>query len=112
MVLAAQANERTIMNSSHTIDVSQLPDYDISNNAPLWWGQALLAAIEGSLFLMLVAMYFYLRLSVDMWPPPGTQLPHLAKPTLALLPLLLSCIGSYWASQGAKKDSRRQMLTG
>lgn len=100
------------MTPSHTIDVSGLPDYHVSNNAPLWWGQLLMAVIEGSMFLMLIGVYFYARLSVDMWPPPGTQIPHLAVPTLALVPLALSCLGSYLASEGAKKDSRVQMLIG
>lgn len=100
------------MTPSRIIDVRHLPAYDISNNAPLWWGQALLATIEGSMFLMLIAIYFYLRLGVDVWPPPGTQIPHVLQPGLALIPLLLSCIGSWWASEGAKKNSRRQMLVG
>jgi cytochrome c oxidase subunit III len=59
-----------------------------------------------------MAIYFYLRLSVDVWPPPGTQLPHIAAPTLALLPLIMSCAGSYWASEGAKKNDRRAMIVG
>lgn len=100
------------MRTAQTIDVSGLQDHSISNSAPLWWGQALMAAIEGSMFLMLIGIYFYIRLSVDMWPPPGTQLPHMGAATIALAPLLLSCLGSYWASEGAKKNSRSQMLTG
>lgn len=96
----------------NTLDVSQLPTYEISKEAPLWWGQAMLVIIEGSTFAILIAMYFYLRLSVDVWPPPGTQLPHLPYATLALIPLLISAGGSYWASEGAKKDSRRDMLLG
>lgn len=100
------------MTPRQTIDVSNLPAYNISMNAPLWLGQVLMAAIEGTMFLMLIAMYFYLRLSVDMWPPPGTQLPHMNYATWALLPLALSCVGSWWASEGAKKNSRRDMLLG
>ena len=49
---------------------------DVSNKAPLWWGQLLLAFIEASMFFILLAMYFYIRLSYDMWPPPGVQLPR------------------------------------
>jgi cytochrome c oxidase subunit III len=100
------------MTPARTIDVSGLPDYSVSSQGLVWWGQFLMACIEASMFLMLIAIYFYLRLRVDVWPPPGTQLPHTAVPTLALIPLLLSCVGSYWASEGAKKNSRRQMLTG
>lgn len=100
------------MTEARTLDVSHLPDWDVSSNSPLWWGQMLLATIEGSMFCMLIAIYFYLRQSVDMWPPPGTQLPHLIFPTLALIPLILSGGGSYWASAGAKENDRRKMLTG
>lgn len=94
------------------LDVSALPRFDISNRAPLFFGQLLLCAIEGSMFFMLIAIYFYLRLSVDVWPPPGTQLPHLLAPSLALIPLFLSVAGSWWASEGAKKNNRSAMLTG
>ena len=100
------------MIESRTLDVSHLPDWDVSSHAPLWWGQLMLAAIECSMFALLIAMYFYLRLSVDMWPPPGTQLPHLTMPTIALVPLALSCFGSWWASDGAKKDDRAAMIWG
>ena len=58
-----------------TLDVSHLPPYDISNQSPLFWGQALMALIEGVLFLMLIATYFFLRLGVDVWPAPGVQIP-------------------------------------
>lgn len=100
------------MNPSRTLDVSGLRPYDISNKSPLWWGQLMMCLIEGSIFCMLIAIYFYLRLSVDVWPPPGTQLPHRTFATIALIPLLLSAVGSYWASEGAKKNDRRAMLTG
>jgi cytochrome c oxidase subunit 3 len=100
------------MTPVRTLDASHLRPYEISNRAPLWWGQLLMCFIEASMFFVLIAMYFYIRLSVDMWPPPGTQLPPTTGPTIALLPLLLSCLGSYWASEGAKKNDRRAMLTG
>ncbi len=100
------------MTTQRTLDVSGLKPYLISNQAPLWWGQFMMCLIEGSLFLMLIAVYFYLRLSVDVWPPPGTQLPHITLPTLALVPLALSCLGSYWAGEAAKKNDRRGMLIG
>jgi len=93
------------MIARQTLDVSHLKPYDISSKAPLWWGQLLLAAIEASMFFMLLAMYFYLRLSVDIWPPPGTQIPHVLAPSIALLCLILSAAGSYIASEGAKKNS-------
>ena len=94
------------MTEPKTIDVSHLPPYDISNQAPLWWGQLLLAAIEGMMFCILIAAFFYVRLRMDVWPPPGDQFPPRLMPTIALLPLFLSCIGTYWASEAAKKDAK------
>lgn len=95
-----------------TLDVSHLPDFDVSNQAPLWWGQLMIAFIEGTMFCLLIAAYFYTRLRMDVWPPPGDQFPHLLLPTVELIPLVLSCIGSYWASEAAKKDDRGGMIGG
>jgi len=100
------------MTPVHTVDVSDLPPYEISVGAPLWWGQILLCVIEGTMFSILIAMYFYLRLSLDVWPPPGVGPLRLDLPTVALVPLVLSAIGSYVASEGAKKNRTDMMLAG
>ncbi len=97
---------------TETLDVSALKPYTISNRSLLFWGQALLCAIEGTMLLMLIVMYFYYRLSVDIWPPPGTKLPGVVLPSLALIPLAVSVVGSYRASEAAKKGSRRGMING
>ena len=94
------------------LDVSHLPPYEISSQAPLWWGQLCIVFIEGAMFLILIAAYLYTRLRVDVWPPPGEQFPHLTLPTLALIPLVLSALGSYIASEGAKRDDRGRMIGG
>ncbi len=98
------------MTARRTLDVSSLPPYDISSQAPLWWGQLMLAAIEGTTFFILIAIYFYMRLSVDVWPPPGTQLPHTLLPSIALVPLFLSAPAAYWASEAAKRNDRGKMV--
>ena len=100
------------MREQRTLDVSGLPPYDISNQSPLFWGQVLMCLIEGSLLCMLIATYFYLRLSVDVWPGPGVRLPDLGYSSWALLPLIASCAGSYLASEAAKKNNRAGMLWG
>ncbi len=100
------------MNEPKILDVSHLAPYEISSQAPLWWGQLCITFIEGTMFLILIAAYLYTRLQVDVWPPPGEQCPHLLLPTVALIPLLASCYGSYLASQAAKKNDRRGMITG
>jgi cytochrome c oxidase subunit III len=100
------------MSLRRSLDVSHLPDFAISDQAPLWWGQLMLALIEGTMFFILIAMYFYARLSLDVWPPPGVQLPQLTWETLALAPLLLSTAGSYISSEGAKQNDRTRMIGG
>jgi cytochrome c oxidase subunit 3 len=100
------------MTPARTLDVSTLPHYEISSVAPLWWGQLLLCIIEGSMFCMLIAIYFYIRLSVDVWPPPRIEPFHQTLPAVALIPLIGSVIGSYRATEGARRDSRPLMLGG
>jgi cytochrome c oxidase subunit 3 len=100
------------MTAPKTLDVSHLEPYEISSQAPLWWGQMMLVFIEVTMFSLLIACYFYVRLNVDVWPPPGDQFPDLLLPTVALIPLLASMVGSYWASQAAKKNEWRGMVLG
>src|SRR5579884_2242933 len=115
LVLATSAPRGGTVNmdvAPKPLDVSHLEPYDISSQAPLWWGQVLLACIEGTMFCLLIAAYLYTRLRMDVWPPPGDQFPHLTLPTLALIPLIASAIGSYIASEGAKKNERGKMIFG
>lgn len=93
-----------------TLDVRDLPPYDISSQSPLWWGQICVAIIEGTMFSILIAAYLYTRLRVDVWPPPGDQYPHLLLPTLGLIALILSALPAYWASKAAKKDDRAGVI--
>ncbi|MBV9766387.1 MAG: cytochrome c oxidase subunit 3 [Acidobacteriaceae bacterium] len=100
------------MTQARTLDVSHLPPYEISSQAPLWWGQICLVAIEATMFSILIASYFYVRLRMDVWPPPGDQFPHVRLPTLALITLIASALPAYWASEAAKKNDRRGMIVG
>ncbi len=98
--------------TQRTLDVSALPDFDISSRAPLWWGQLFLTFIEGAMFCIMLALYFYYRLQLNLWPPPGIEMPERLIPAASTLLLLLSCIGSYWASEAAKRDNRPGMILG
>jgi heme/copper-type cytochrome/quinol oxidase subunit 3 len=112
MVLATQAGGGRAMMQRRYLDVSRLPAYSVDYNAPIWWGQVGVALIEGTMFCIFIATYFYVRLSMDTWPPPGDSMPRLIIPTLAWIPLLLSTGGSYWASEAAKKNDRFGMTLG
>jgi len=43
------------MIAQRTLDLSDLPVGNVSNQAPLWWGQLMLALIEASMFFILLA---------------------------------------------------------
>ncbi|MBV8809838.1 MAG: cytochrome c oxidase subunit 3 [Acidobacteriaceae bacterium] len=100
------------MTGTRTIDVSGLKPWNISIQAPLWWGQLSIILIEATMFSILIATYFYTRLRMDVWPPPGDRFPGLLLPSLALIPLILSAGGSYLASEAAKKNDRPGMIIG
>src|SRR6476469_1248944 len=100
------------MTARRVLDGSGLPTNDVSIDDPLWWGQFVMALIEASMFFVLIGMYFYVRLSYDIWPPSGVQLPPLLWCTLGWFPLVLSAYGSYHASEAAKKNDRLGMIFG
>ena len=93
-----------------TLDVSDLPPYDISSQSPLWWGQLCIDFIEGAMFCILIAAFLYTRLRLDVFPPPGDQFPHLMLPTLSLIALILSVPPAYFASKAAKENNRAGMI--
>lgn len=47
-----------------------------------WWGMVIFVAGEATLFLMLFATYFYLRLQNVHWPPRGVDKPPVLVPVL------------------------------
>jgi cytochrome c oxidase subunit 3 len=52
------------------VDVSDLPDQgDFGPDGLIWWGTVGFMVIEGSMFVMALITYFYLRLRVEDWPP-------------------------------------------
>jgi len=90
------------------IDVSRLPTLVFGYRTPVWWAAMGFIAIEGTMFSILIASYFYLSLVVPRWPPPGAPIPGLFLPTLNVVLMIASCYPSYLASEAAKKnDSRR-----
>ena len=102
------------MSERRTLDVSGLPPYEISSQSPLFWGQVLMCVIEGSLFCMLIATYFYLRLGVDVWPGPGVHLPGLTLSSLCSHSSRRQLRGFVSGKRGRKKGQslRNALRTG
>jgi cytochrome c oxidase subunit III len=51
------------------IDVSGLPNSEFGHRGLIWWGTVGFMVIEGSMFVIGLVVYFYLRLNVEQWPP-------------------------------------------
>ena len=58
------------------LDVSGLPTIIFRERNPVFWGNVLYMTIEGAMFAMVFASYFYLRTRTSEWPP-GVNPPYL-----------------------------------
>lgn len=84
------------------LDVSSLPDHAFGHHGLIWWGTVGFMVIEGSMFVMVLITYFYLRLRVDEWPPSLSD-PDLLYGTLNLVVLLASGVPNHLAKLSAEK---------
>ncbi len=74
------------------LDASVLPDSAYGFRAPLWWGNLGLIVIEGMMFVLMVATYFYLRKNFSYWPPISFRPPAPTYGTI-LVVVMLVCLG-------------------
>lgn len=97
------------MIASPSIDLSLLPETSLDVREPLWWGQMVMAAIEGTLFVILLVCYLYYRSKFQVWPPPGVSQP-LGLATFNTVLLLASCIPVYLADKAVQENQSRKVL--
>jgi heme/copper-type cytochrome/quinol oxidase subunit 3 len=77
----------------------------------MWWGTMGVSAIEGTVFALTIATYFYLWSHADTWPlsaPP----PDLLWGTLNTLILVASCIPNHWTKKAAERHDLGQVRIG
>jgi cytochrome c oxidase subunit III len=84
------------------LDVSPLPTGAFGHHGLVWWGTAGFMVIEGSMLLMVLIAYFYLRLQVSDWPPSRPN-PDIMFGTLNLLLVLVSLVPAALAKFAAEK---------
>lgn len=70
--------------------VATLPETGKDGRAPIWWGTTGIVVIEGFVFAVLIAAYFYLRKNVADFPPGRTPAPDLLLPTVNVAIFLTS----------------------
>jgi cytochrome c oxidase subunit 3 len=88
--------------SAPGLDVSALPSFGFSRGSLTWWGTLGMLAIEGTLFALAIASYFFLRSHVAVWPMSELP-PELAWGTLNTALLVASLL----PNQLAKRASER-----
>lgn len=53
------------------LDVSEMPSFGFGHRSLMWWGTQGLMLVEGTVFALCVAAYFYLASQAQRWPPTG-----------------------------------------
>jgi cytochrome c oxidase subunit III len=86
---------------TETLEVSQLPTFGFSHRSPMWWGTLGMMAIEGTVFALAVATYFYLRSHSDTWPMTAPP-PDLLWGTLNLAIMFGSAIPNHLAKKAGE----------
>jgi cytochrome c oxidase subunit III len=89
------------------MNVSAIPVMGYGSTAPLWWGNLLMIVIEGMIFVLCIASYFYLRLEFREWPPPRVPYPEIVLGTANMLLLMLSCFPFYLLQKAAERDNEK-----
>ena len=88
------------------LDVSGLPTVVFREPNPVFWGNVLYMTIEGAMFAMLFASYFYLRTRSSDWPP-GVNPPYLWFGIANTALLLISVIPARWIQHRARAGDLR-----
>lgn len=94
------------------LDVSDLPTAAFGSRDPLWWGVILLMAIEGTMFLLLIASWFYLRDDQHPWPLSDVPLLVRNLAALDLVLLLASCFPAHVFNKAAERGDLKRMRVG
>jgi cytochrome c oxidase subunit III len=89
--------------------VAGIPDHAFGSRSIMWWATLLVIAIEGTVFIIAIASYFYLQGLENGWPPPGTPLPSLTFGTINVLVLLLSLIPNQLVKRAAERMEMKKV---
>lgn len=97
--------------TTHT-DVPRLPVYVLGSKSVVWWGMLGLLAIESTVILGMIAMYFWLKLANPAFPPEGIDVPGLLLPTINTFVLLASGVAMIVAKRGIVRGNQRTLKIG
>jgi heme/copper-type cytochrome/quinol oxidase subunit 3 len=99
------------MSEHAALDVRHLPRFAFGTKSILWWGTMGLVVIEGTMFAILLATYYYLRTRSTDWPP-GVADPYLAWGVVNTAIFLVSELPNLWLKKSASAMDLRKVRTG
>jgi cytochrome c oxidase subunit I+III len=93
------------------LDVSLLPTVVFSRRSLVWWGTLGLVTIEGTMFAIVLASYFFLRTRTSDWPP-GVMPPALLYGVLNTVLFVVSLAPNEWVKKVALAGDARKVRIG
>jgi len=84
------------------LNVAGYPSIVFGHRSLIWWGTAGLMMIEGTMFAITVAGYFFLRTRSSDWPP-GLMPPRVTAGTVNLVIFLVSLAPAIWTQKVAER---------
>jgi cytochrome c oxidase subunit 3 len=100
-----------LVKTRRVLDVSRLPNVTFATRSITWWGTLGMMAIEGSVFALALASYFYLHSRSDSWPP-GVLPPDLLWGTINTIIFVLSVIPTEWYRRRAHLGDTKAIQIG
>ncbi len=94
-----------------TLDVSDLPSVAFGRSNTTWLANVFYMTIEGTMFALMWASYFYLRTRVQDWPP-GHLAPDLRYGIANIVIFVLSLIPALWVQKRAPSGDRAAIRIG
>jgi heme/copper-type cytochrome/quinol oxidase subunit 3 len=94
-----------------TLDVSGLPSVAFGHRNTSWLANVFYMTIEGTMFALMFASYFYLRTRSTNWPP-GHLPPGLSYGMASVVIFLLSLIPARWVQKRAPSGDRKIIRNG
>jgi cytochrome c oxidase subunit III len=91
--------------------LAYLPPHAHGNRSLTWWGMMGLIAVEGTVFVLAAAAYFYLATHSKMWPPDELR-PSLLAGTIFTIVTVLSVLPNWWLKHAAESEHLRRVQIG
>ena len=95
------------MSEPRTLDVGSLAPGAFGSRSLMWWGTMGIVLIEGTVFALAIASYFYFRTRMTVWPPDGVAAPDLFWGSVNTVVLLASLIPNELAKRAGEHVNLR-----